>query len=204
MPQKPFVAVKNLLRRIKPAHAQDARNGRFVAIIDCILNQNARDAGAARFPAMNFELLQLCHRHNIGILQMPCPEIAALGFERKRQPGRSIRDALDTETGRNCCQALAVETADRIETYLAQGCELAAVLGGNPRSPGCAVHGGPEGLQDESGIFMKALQKELRCRGREAAFMGIRDHDPELLRQDLARFRELLERAGHLPYAPSR
>ena len=171
---------------------QDGRGRRFVAVIECMLNQNARDAGAACFPAMNCELLQLCHEHGVGILQMPCPEIAALGFERKRAPGQSLRDALDSEGGRSRCRTLATEMADRIEGYLAQGCELTAVLGGNPRSPGCAIHNGPDGLREESGVFMKALHDELRRRGHETDFRAMRDHDPQLLREDLAWFQERL------------
>ena len=182
--------LKNLLGR--SAATADVRGKRFVAVIDCVLNQNARDAGAACFPAMNFELLQLCQRHGVGVLQMPCPEMAALGPERKRLPGQSLREALASAPGRACCRDLAADTADRIEGFLASGCELLAVLGGNPRSPGCAVLEVADGLGSESGIFMQALQGELRRRGREVRFRGMRDHDPELLRHDFAWFQELL------------
>lgn len=143
--------------RSNPA-PDDVRGRCFVAVIDCILNQNARDAGAARFPAMNFELLRLCHENQVGILQMPCPEIAALGFNRSRAPGKTIRD-----DGR--------------------------------------------GLSKESGVFMKELQAEFQNRRLEATFKGIRDHDPELLEQDLRWFRDLLVeqqasiQSGRMPLA---
>ena len=190
MLKKPISTLKNLLGR--SAASADVRGRRFIAVIDCVLNQNARDAGAACFPAMNFELLQLCQRHGVGVLQMPCPEMAALGPERKRLPGQSLREALASAPGRACCSELAADTADRIEGFLESGCELLVVLGGNPRSPGCAVLQGADGLCSESGIFMQALQEELRRRGREVRFRGIRDHDPELLRHDLVWFQELL------------
>ena len=127
----PVTLLKNLIKRARPDRSPDVRGRRFVAVIDCILNQNARDAGAAQFPAINFELLQLCHEHHVGILQMPCPEIAALGFKRVRPPGQSIRDALDTESGRQRCSEIAMGVADRIEAGLAEGDVLLAVLGGN-------------------------------------------------------------------------
>ncbi len=190
MLRKPVAALKSLLGMSTPP--KDARGRRFVAVIECALNQNARDAGAACFPSMNLELLQLCHRHDVGILQMPCPEIAALGFERKRPEGQSLRQALDSEHGRGRCRVLAMETAERIESYLSQGCALLAIVGGNPRSPGCAIHHETEGLAEESGIFMKALQEELRRRGHEAVFQSMRDYDPQLLQQDLAQFQKLL------------
>lgn len=173
---------------------EDGRGRRFIAMIDCMLNQNSRDLGAARFPAMNFDLLRLCHENHVGILQMPCPEIAALGFKRTRAPGQSIRDALDTEPGRLCCSEIATHVADRIAALLADGNQLLAVLGGNPQSPGCAVHAGEGGLRKESGIFMQALQAELSKRDIATTFRGIRDYDPLLLAEDQAWLSELFTR----------
>ena len=157
----------------------------MVAVIECVLNQNARDAGAAIFPAMNGALLDLCRQYDVGIVQMPCPEIACLGFERKRPPGTSIRQALDTETGRQCCAKIGAEVADRLSAYADQGYRVLAILGGNPQSPGCAVHVGTEGLLPESGVLMQELQAELRKRGLEIPFRGLRDADAEQLKQDL-------------------
>ena len=191
MLQKSLRAITNLLG---VSHGPtDERSHRFVAVIECALNQNARDAGAARFPDMKFALLELCHRYGVGMLQMPCPEVTALGPERKRLPGQSLRAAMDSEAGRCSCRSLAWEVSNTIETYLARDCELIAVLGGNPRSPGCAVHQGEDGLCEESGVFMLALQAELCRRQCNPAFRGMRDHDPELLREDLAWFEERLE-----------
>ena len=187
---KPVTTLKRWLGMSGPTG--DARGYRFVAVIECVLNQNARDAGAACSPAMNFELLQRCHQHNVGILQIPCPEIVALGFERRRPAGQSLRQALESEHGRSRCQALAIETADRIEGNVSRGCALVAIVGGNPRSPGCAIHHGPDGLRDESGVFMKTLQNELISRGHDAPFQPMRDYDPQLLQQDLACFQERL------------
>jgi predicted secreted protein len=190
--------LKKLIRLVKSPRihnsVNDIRGGRFVAVIDCIINQNARDSGAARFPAMNFELLQLCHEHEVGVLQMPCPEIAALGFKRSRERGQTIRDALDTVAGRQRCAEIASDVVNRIEAYLAQGYVLLAILGGNPRSPGCAVLEQNDGLHIDSGVFMKELQAELRTRSLEVCFKAIRDHDPVLLEQDLKWFRDLLTR----------
>lgn len=194
---KPVTLLKKVIRLVKSTGRSskppdDIRGRCFVAVIDCILNQNARDAGAAQFPAMNFELLKLCHEHQVGILQMPCPEIAALGFKRERAPGSTIRDALDTEAGRRRCAEIATEVVDRVEAYRAEGYVLLAVLGGNPQSPGCAVRDNDRGLSNESGIFMKELQAELKKRNLGATFKGMRDHDPELLEQDLQWFRDVL------------
>ena len=160
-----------ILKKLIGNRPVDPRSRRFVAVIECILNQNIRDDGAACSPAMNFPLLQCCHQHDIGVLQMPCPEVHALGFDRKRDAGQSLRAALENESSTRLCADLAVETTNRIEDYLNRGDELVAIVGGNPKSPGCAVHHGPDELRPESGVFMKLLQQELRA--RNSAVLGI-------------------------------
>jgi len=194
--QMSLPSLKSVIRKIRSgatsAALPDCRGGRFVAVIDCILNQNVRDRGAASFPGMNFELLQLCHEQGVGVMQMPCPEVLALGFERKRPAGTTIRQALDTEAGRRSCSDLAASVAERIQAALAEGSRLLAVLGGNPLSPGCAVHDDERGLLLESGIFMQELQRELRLRGIDVPFRGMRDASPEMLAEDLQWFRNLL------------
>jgi predicted secreted protein len=173
---------------LQGAHKRDVRSRRAVAVIECILNQNARDDGAASFPAINREVLRLCSEHAIGIVQIPCPEMRFLGFTRSRPPGTSIRDALDTEAGRKCCREISVEVADRLQDYARNGCAVIAVLGGNAQSPGCAVHHGPDGLLATSGVLMRELQVELRKRGIELPFLAIRDADASRLAEDIDMF----------------
>jgi len=176
---------RKLFERIGLTHVDDSRSCRMVVLIECILNQNARDAGAATFPAVSWPILRLCNEHNVGILQMPCPEISCLGFERKRQPKLSIRDVLDTSEGRDCCRKISIDVVDRIEDYINQGYQILSILGGNPKSPGCAIHSEDGNLLSTSGIFMKELQAELHKRCIEIPFKGIRDYDPEMFAKDI-------------------
>jgi hypothetical protein len=175
--------------RLGRSRRQDGRGGRMLAVIECHLNQNVRDGGAATFPAMNLPLLEQCARHGVGLLPMPCPEVHCLGPQRARPAGTSLRAALDSSEGRRCCQALAEETGDRVQTRLAMGGELLAVLGGNPESPGCAVHlatDDPRGpLDARSGVFIQALWGNLTRRGIQVPFRGLRDYRPELMQEDL-------------------
>jgi hypothetical protein len=58
----------SLVKRIATALAftpGDQRSQRLVAVIECALNQNARDAGAASYPALNKALLTLCMRYDV-------------------------------------------------------------------------------------------------------------------------------------------
>jgi predicted secreted protein len=168
---------------------KDPRSGRVVFLIECLLNQNARDLGAAEAPATVRTLIDLLADREVGMVQIPCPEIACLGFERRRVPGQRIRDALGAQQPAACCRRLAITTADRIQCYLQQGYQVLAVLGGNEQSPACAVvptSGGSGRLADESGIFMLALSAELERRGLRIPFRGMRDADPQRLQEDLA------------------
>ena len=180
-----FSLTKNMTNK------QDNRGYRFVAVIDCIMNQNTRDAGAAVFPAMNREVIQLCIDYHVGILQMPCPEITFLDFSRTRPTGTSIRTALDTSDGRACCRKLSIDIADRIEEIIRQNAEFLAVLGGNPESPGCAVH--PDNGEEHapSGVLITELRDELRKRSISVPFWGIRDFDAELMAEDIQWLKQL-------------
>jgi len=171
----------------------DPRNGRLVFLIECLLNQNARDLGAADSPAVTREMVDLLADAGIGMVQIPCPEIACLGFNRQRPSGKSIRQALEAPVSATCCQHLAEVTADRIRCYLDQGFEVLAVLGGNEQSPACAVHttvvGGTQ-LTDRSGVFMRALAVELANRSIRIPFHSMRDAKSVLLHEDLNWLRE--------------
>jgi predicted secreted protein len=199
-PAKPMfkaLAQRARLAIAVPTAPHDPRGRRMVAVIDCMLNQNARDAGAARFAAMAWDVVQICHEHGVGIVQMPCPEIACLGAARARPAGLSLRAAVDTPAGRQCCAQISTDVADRLQGYVDAGYSVLAVLGGNPQSPGCAVHQGAGELAPRSGVLMLALQAELRRRGLEIQFRGMRDSDTAAWAQDLQWLRQTL--AGTAP-----
>ena len=170
---------------INNTNQQDDRSKYFVAVIDCIMNQNTRDAGAAVFSAMNWEVVLLCNKYNVGILQMPCPEIAFMGFARTRPPGISIRAALDTQEGRASCRTLSIDIAERIENIIQQDAGLLAILGGNPESPGCAVHTDDGEESKPSGVLISELRDELQQREISVPFRGIRDFDSRLMTADI-------------------
>jgi len=196
--KNPMNPLNRLLRKLPiikhKINKQDNRSYHFIAVIDCILNQNVRDKGAAAYPAMNWEIIQLCKDYNIGILQMSCPEIAFLGFPRTRPPGVSIRVALDTTDGRVCCRKLSIDIADRIEELIQQGAQCLAVLGGNPESPGCAIPLDNK-KQSVSGVFISELGNELHQRNISIPFRGIRDFDADLMVDDIQWLKQLFSKS---------
>lgn len=182
------------LLRGKP---KDKRSRKMVAVINCILNQNARDFGAARYQGMNTDIIGILNKHGVGVLQLPCPEMSCLGLSRSRPKGLSIRYVLDTPDGRKCCRQLSISVVDQIHEYLKHNSKVLAILGGDAGSPGCAVHISSEDttnqtLADKSGVFMKELEAELRERNIKVPFRGIRDSSREMLKQDVAWLDNLL------------
>lgn len=184
-------------RGVKPE--RDARSGRIVAVMHCILNQNARDPGAASSKAVSEKILNLLLGHQAGIYQLPCPEMVCLGLARTRQKGFTIRDMLANHGGVQCCRRLARSAADQLEEHRRNHNEIVAIVGGDVQSPGCAVHHGPDpehgsALTGESGVFMKCLDDELRARGIRIPFLPMRESSDKLYQEDLQRLDRLLSR----------
>lgn len=139
--------------------------------------------------------MDLLADQQVGMVQIACPEIACLSFSRQRVAGQSLREALEAPGPAACCTKLAMATADRIQSYMDQGYEVLAVLGGNQRSPGCAVRAARNAssrLANGSGTLMKALAIELAQRGLRIPFRGIHDADPKSLKDDLGWLRGVL------------
>ena len=163
---------------------------KMVAVINCVINHNARAGGAAVYSGINHHVLDILEKHGVGIIQMPCPEMVCLGLLRNREEGVSIRDIMDTPTGRSCCAKLSVSVVDTIDEYRRNGYIVAALLGGDVLSPGCAV---PYPFPEEGeaidnkryGVFIKALLDELYKRDIKIPIRGIRDSSHETMNEDL-------------------
>ncbi len=198
--------MKNWWRRVsltaRATLPDDGRGRRVVAVIECVVNQNVSDAGAARSAALSWEVLSLCHAQGVGLLVMPCPEIACLGPARQRAQGVALGTAMRSADGVQGCTALAAAVVDRIQASLDAGTDVLAVLGGNERSPGCAVPESADPRTLPAGVFIEALQGVLRRRGLAIPFRGLRDADPALLAEDLDWLRALLDGQGAVADQP--
>jgi predicted secreted protein len=168
----------------------DRRSKKMVAVIHCVINHNARDEGWAMYPGINHEVIDILEKHGAGVIQMPCPEMSALGLPRTRPVGDSILKALDTPQGRSHCQELAHSVAETIAEFQRNGYKVAAILGGDVESPGCAVPAatGAASIHEQRGgfgIFTKALMDELAVMEIQIPIRGIRDSARETLMEDL-------------------
>ncbi len=164
---------------------KDKRSGKIILVAHCILNQNSRVFGLARFPGMINEIINVLKERNVGILQMPCPELLFAGLNRWSR----TKEQYDTPIFRRYCRKLAITLVDQIEEYLKNEIKILAILGIDG-SPTCGVNETSKGFKGGDlekisipevthvkglGIFMEELQRELKKRSLNIYFFGIKD-----------------------------
>jgi len=149
----------------------DKRSRKIALVAHCLLNQNSRAIGLAKKSSVISEIVEFLIRREIGIIQMPCPELAYAGVARQPQ----TKEQYDNAKFRRCCRKIAEEIANQMQEYAKGGVKLKFVLGVDG-SPSCSVN-------KNSGIFMEELRLKLDERGISALFYGI---SLEHLKDDIA------------------
>ena len=157
----------------------DGRSRTLVFVAHCVLNQNARDAGTADFPAMMKPLVNELATRNIAVIQLPCPELMVLGLRRARDssPLQTIRERLETAESHARLGYLVEQVVYQIRDYQAQGFRILGILGKNG-SPTCGVRTTSRiiGSPDSEGVFIRLLKQRLEAEGLNICIKGIDDH----------------------------
>jgi predicted secreted protein len=162
------------LRRMPNLH--DGRSRRVVLVPHCVLNQNSRVAGAAERPAAVVELVMGLLNRDVGILQMPCPELCAFGLDRGQI---LIERELRTPSGRALSRNLARELVKQVRQYIGCGIQVLGILGKNG-SPSCGVEETwANGICPGQGAFTEELAAELNEQNIMLEMIGIRDNEPD-------------------------
>ena len=184
---------------------QDSRSKKLLLVAHCVLNQNSKVEGIARYPGTYRPAVDLILQSEVGIYQLPCPEMMYLGISR----WSAVKAQYSSPFFRRHCRALAERVMDEVEDYTARGYEALGVLGMDG-SPACGVEltnatgGAPWGgriiepparrLITGSGAFMDALREAAAARGLSALrFIALPESDEAgSLDEGLARLRALL------------
>jgi len=190
---------------------EDSRSKKIALVAHCILNQNAKVGGLARYPAAVRDVVDLLLDHDYGIIQMPCPEMCSAGLRRWWH----VREQYSAPPFRRVFQRLAGSVIDQVEEYLREGylCVLVGidgspscgvtVTGSDPRWGGCPNvrwENQEERLVPGQGVFVEALNNEAGARGlARIPQLGV-PLDVRAVRQVRCdAIRKFLERAGELP-----
>lgn len=165
----------------------DGRSKKVIFLAHCLLNQNAISDGTAVCPAAFGELIQLLLDHEVGIVQMPCPELCCLGLDRGDVRGAErpvveentrIRRAMEEDGPRQKREALADLVAEQVQEYHKHGFQVLGIVGAN-RSPNCGVETTSDFDREVEGqgAFMDAIAQRLEAAGISVPMLGLKGSD---------------------------
>jgi predicted secreted protein len=139
------------------------------------------------------EIVKYFLHKEMGIFQMPCPELTYAGILRQPQ----TKDQYDTVVFSSHCRKIAKEIVDQIQDYKKCGITTEIVIGVDG-SPSCGVNETSKGSTCEnmsknervkgSGILIEQLRFALKERKISIPFYGIRY---ERLSEDLVNIEKL-------------
>lgn len=166
----------------------------MVVISHCLLNVNAKIEGLDPFTAMYDDLVTFLKEHDIGIIQLPCPETYYAGMKRWGM----VKEQYDNPHYRDVCRTLLEPTLTQIKAYHQAGYRILAVIGVDG-SPSCGVNFtctgkgwkgslaavddlealvASETRLDEKGVWMEELEKLLIDAGMHIPFLAIDEEHP--------------------------
>lgn len=167
----------------------DARSKSVVFVAHCILNQNAISDGTASFPGCMQDIVEVLRSSDVGIIQMPCPELHCLGLDRGDVHGGSfpvveentrIRKVLSQHSSTLKIKQLAQHIVFQMLEYRKHGFDIQGIVGIN-RSPSCGVDTTSKDHQEVhgEGIFIEALRHELHEYAIRVELVGIKASETE-------------------------
>ena len=162
----------------------DARNKKLVLVAHCVLNQNSISDGTADYPGSIKEVVSLLLQSQVGIVQMPCPELHCLGLDRGDVHGAErpvvventrIRESMKRAQAVQKLRILVRSLVFQIQEYLRHGFTIVGIVGIN-RSPSCGVDTTSMNGQEVAGrgVFIEELRKELESRNVSTDWTGIK------------------------------
>lgn len=166
----------------------DIRSKKVVFVSHCILNQNAISDGTAVCPAAFREIVEKCLELDIGLVQMPCPELMCLGLDRGYPAGaespvtventRIRREILTDPEKLDRLGSLADSVIYQMREYKKHGFEILGVIGAN-RSPNCGVQTTSDNDIElpGMGIFMERIAAGIKELGMDIPMTGIKTSD---------------------------
>ncbi len=140
------------------------------------MNQNTLASGLARggYSSTVTDLIDLFKNYDLGVEQMPCPEILTMGYPRKPM----TKDQCEGIKGfKEACADLAKWTGEYILKLRGMGFKTLGIVG-IAGSPSCGIHqttvdrDPDKGIRiDGSGIFIEELKEALEKEGQSMFWM---------------------------------
>ncbi len=161
----------------------DKRSKKIILVAHCLLNQNSISDNTADFPSQFEEAVTLLMSYQVGIIQLPCPELACLGLDRKDKAGGKreilkensrIRNLMQKEENITILKSMAREQVKQIEDYKKHAFGVVGLIGMN-RSPSCGIDTTSKDGKEMKGkgIFMEILENEFKRKNIEIKMIGV-------------------------------
>ena len=154
----------------------DDNKGKLLILAHCILNPHSKIHGGRTNEKLAKEMMKLAIDNNVGLIQLPCPEITLLGAKRWAQS----YEQYDTPAYHKHCETIIEGLIDQLRDQAADDKTIIAAIG-NAGSPSCGVFEtssadysglvpGMKGAKElppstrvpRQGHFIQALQRALR------------------------------------------
>ncbi len=146
------------------------RSKKIVFVSHCLLNQNARAIGRERFPGSFKDLLELFAASDIGIVQLPCPQLDFNGGLNRKLGSKSY----ETNGYKKQCHKLSVSLIKQIESYLRNNYYVVGILGVE-LSATCGVHQIKNKRKNVpgKGILIEEIEKEMQKKNFQVPIIGV-------------------------------
>ena len=158
----------------------DIRSKRVIFLAHCIPNQNAISDGTAGYPAAHTDLIRTLLDAQVGIVQMPCPELCCLGLDGgdpqgAERPNTRIRAALGAPEAAAQLDRLVDHVMLQIREYRRHGFTVVGIVGVN-RSPSCGVDTTSDRDRElpGQGVFLARLTAALDTAGLSIPVVGVK------------------------------
>lgn len=168
------------------------KNKKIIIICHCLINSNSKvyNFGIVKedFEQRKKDLINLFINNNIGIIQLPCPELTCYGCNRWGH----VKEQFDTPHFRKTCKTLLENYVDQIEDYIKNDFSILGVIGING-SPSCGVDKTCSGkwygelssnenlsnmlssltVVDEAGVFIEELISIFKTKNIKIPILGL-------------------------------
>lgn len=168
---------------------QDKRGKKIVLVAHCFLNQNSKIDECAHYPGVILEATKALIDTEVGIIQMPCPEIFYLGLDREvdlrtsrtvESEDTRVAKRMQEEKSKALCKSMVDSIVYQVEEYIKHGFCIVGLIGMNG-SPTCGInttwYDGQE--LEGKGIFIEILEKALKDKDIFINMVGITARDPK-------------------------
>ncbi|MEM5782056.1 MAG: 2-thiouracil desulfurase family protein [Candidatus Aenigmatarchaeota archaeon] len=143
---------------------------KIIFVPHCILNQNVRAIGKEKANGAIKEIVNFLVEAEVGIVQLPCPEIEFDGGLRRQFKAKENYK----ENHRNQCKEISLKILNTIKKYLENEYKVLGILG-IELSPTCGVYRIENGkkIVPGKGIFIEELEKEMQKKNFQVPIIGV-------------------------------